>query len=567
MKQVLKIFFGTEGTRPLLVLFCLLLGGVAQTAGVSTLLPVASAIAGGDQASSSPLNAAVRSALEGIGIAPTIENLIIVAVAFIIAKALLAFAALSYVGITAARVAISLRRRLLTALFEARWTFYAEQRGGRFANTISNDAGRGADAYTLAGQVVSYSVQVLSYAAVAILMEWKLALGGLAAGAVIAAVTGQLVAITRRAGFRQTDRTSGLTVTMVDMLNNIKALKTMDRYAPMMEGLGRTLKKLKRSLITREFARNGLEQSSDALLAILAGIGLYTAYAVWHTPLPELMVSGVVFFQIVANVARLQKFLQVSAQVESAYVRTAETIALAEANRETLSGKRPPQVGQTCRFENVSFAHGDRPVLSKVTLEFPPRRITVLSGPSGAGKTTIIDLLIGLNVPTSGRILIGSDPIEEVDIRAWRRRIGYVPQELSLLHASVRTNITLGDADIPDEDVLEALRQAGAEDFVAELAHGLDTDVGEMGGKLSGGQRQRISLARALVAKPAILILDEVTSALDPRTEAEILDNIAELGKRYAIVSITHRPTWTGIADNLYQVSRGHVKAVKRLSI
>jgi ATP-binding cassette subfamily C protein len=351
---------------------------------------------------------------------------------------------------------------------------------------------------------------------------------------------------------------------MVDMLNNIKALKTMDRYAPMIASLAKTLQRLKRSLVTRELARNGLYQANDALLVVLAGTGVYLAHKIWRTPLPELMISGIIFFQIISSIARLQKFLQVSAQVESAYLRTTEIIALAEANRETLSGRRPPQVGKLCRFEDVSFSHGPTPVLRHVTLDFPPRGITVLSGPSGAGKTTIIDLLIGLNVPTSGRIFIGTDPIEDVDVKAWRSRIGYVPQELSLLHASVRTNITLGDTGIPDEDVLEALRQAGAEGFVSELAHGLDTDVGEMGGKLSGGQRQRISLARALVTKPALLILDEVTSALDPHTEAEILENIARLGKRYAIVSITHRPAWTGIADNLYQVSRGHVKAVKR---
>jgi ATP-binding cassette subfamily C protein len=109
---------------------------------------------------------------------------------------------------------------------------------------------------------------------------------------------------------------------------------------------------------------------------------------------------------------------------------------------------------------------------------------------------------------------------------------------------------------------MDALRQAGATDFVSELDQGLDTNVGEIGGKLSGGQRQRISLARALVTKPEILILDEVTSALDPKTEAEIITNIAALRRKYTIIAITHRPGWTRIADRLYKVHNGKVTEV-----
>jgi len=207
----------------------------------------------------------------------------------------------------------------------------------------------------------------------------------------------------------------------------------------------------------------------------------------------------------------------------------------------------------------VTFAHGTTEIVSDVSFEIPGGAITVLSGPSGSGKTTIIDLLIGLHKPDRGQILIGGTPLSGIDIPAWRRMIGYVPQELNLFHSSIRDNIALGDAGIDDDDILRALVQAGASGFIDSLPAGLDTDVGEMGGKLSGGQRQRISLARALVHHPAVLILDEVTSALDPATEAEIVDNIAGLRGSYTIIAITHRPAWTKIADRLYTVSGGKV--------
>ena len=187
----------------------------------------------------------------------------------------------------------------------------------------------------------------------------------------------------------------------------------------------------------------------------------------------------------------------------------------------------------------------------------------MLQGPSGSGKTTLIDLLIGLHTAQKGRILIGGKPIETIDIKAWRQSIGYVPQELMLFHDTIHENISLSNPAVSTEAIMAALEQAGARDFIASLPQGLETDVGEMGGRLSGGQRQRIALARALATNPKILILDEVTSALDPETEAEIVNNIASLRGRYTIIAITHRPAWTKIADRLYTISKGHVSPPK----
>jgi ATP-binding cassette, subfamily C, bacterial len=223
----------------------------------------------------------------------------------------------------------------------------------------------------------------------------------------------------------------------------------------------------------------------------------------------------------------------------------------------------PPKLGAGCKFVNVTFAHGNTAVIENATFDIPANQITVLQGPSGAGKTTLIDLLIGLNTAQRGKILIGGKDITTIDIKAWRQSIGYVPQELVLFHDTVRENICLSNRDISTEAIKAALDQAGARDFIEALPAGIETDVGEMGGKLSGGQRQRIALARALVTNPRILILDEVTSALDPDTEAEIVNNIARLRGRYTIVAITHRPAWTKIADNLYTVANGHVRNPK----
>jgi len=561
MRRAIKIFFGSAGTNPYLVLLCLVLSSFAEAVGIGTLLPAIAAIAGDSGKEPSQFALSIRSTIESAGVEPSLGNLVLIVIAFMLCRAVLVFAALSYAGVAAARVSIDVRRRLITALFDARWGFFAEQRGGKFANTISNDAGRSGEAYWQSAMVMARVIQVVGYAVMAILINWRLAIFGFIGGMIVGLALGRIIRITRQAGYKQTDRTSELSVYMVDMLTNIKPLKTMQRHQPMLASITVILNKLKRALTTRELSKAGLTQASDFLTATLAGGGAYFAYTRLDTSLPEMVVSGVIFIQILNVMSGVQKLLQNAVVLESAYVRTQELIDEAEANRETNPGRLPPPERVSCRFENVTFAHGESAVVTNVSFEVPSAAITVLNGPSGSGKTTLIDLLVGLNRPDQGRIMIGDVPLTDIDLWAWRHRIGYVPQELSLFHDTIRTNITLGDTTIADSDVLAALAQAGAGDFLAQLPHGLDTDVGEMGGKLSGGQRQRISLARALVIKPALLILDEVTSALDPRTEAEIVANIAGLRGKYTIVAITHRQAWTEIADRLYKVSHGKVTA------
>ena len=562
MKKVIAIFFRAEDTRPFVVLLALLVASLCEAVGISALVPVIALLSDQDGGgASSTYGTSIAAALKVVGIQPTLGSLLSIIVVAFTLKALISFLTLSYAGIVAARVAVRLRERLINGLFNANWSFYSNHQSGNLANAVSNDATRAGDAYLLAAQFIANVVQSLVYAVVALMIDWRLALIGLVVSGIMARILSVLIRVSRRAGRRQTDRTNDLTVEVVDMLANIKPVKSMNRYKPLYGSFQRSIGKLQKSLNTREMSRHGLNQAGDAIVVIsVAGI-IYVVHTYWQTPISELVVSGVLFLKIVSNTGKLQRWLQQTVQVESSYERLTELVALAESQKEELAGTAAPDMDADFRLEDVSFSYGDKHVLKGVNLVIPAHNITVLKGPSGSGKTTIVDLLIGLHRPTSGRILLGGTPLSEIDLLGLRSRIGYVPQELNLLHSTVRQNITMGDESISDEAVMEALKLAGAADFIAGLPAGLDTNVGEMGGKLSGGQRQRISLARALVRRPAMLILDEVTSALDPATEAEIIRNIAELSPRYTIIVITHHESWASIADQLYNIRTG--EAVK----
>ena len=564
MRQVFDIFFKAEGTRPFIVLICLFIGSTLEAVGVGSLLPALGTIMNSASTTPSPFEARLRDLLSMVNLKPDFETLLLLAVVLLSLRAILLFIAMTYAGITGARVSNNLRRRLIRAVFEARWSYYANQSSGRIASVISSDATRAGDAYNLAAVAATYFIQIIAYSFIALVINWRVALLALAGGLLIAVTSNQLIKISRRTGYKQSDRTALLTSNMVDLVHNMKSLKAMHRYDPMIESLSALVKRLRRALYVQHTSRFGMMYGTDLLMVLILAAVSWFAVVKAGIPAEQLIVIGVLFLQVMSYVAKFLKQVQIATQVEASYIRTQQMIREAEGQHEIRKGTLPPPSREDFRFDGVNFRHGDKPVLTDVSITIPANRITVLQGPSGAGKTTLIDLLIGLHSPQSGSIRIGSQDIGDTDITAFRRTIGYVPQELALFHDTIRANISLSETGVTDEAIIEALRLAGAGDFVASLPLGLDTDVGEYGGKLSGGQRQRISLARALVRKPEILILDEVTSALDPETELAIVDNIAGLRGQYTIIAITHRPAWTRIADVQYTFLGGRVTLAAR---
>jgi ATP-binding cassette subfamily C protein len=266
--------------------------------------------------------------------------------------------------------------------------------------------------------------------------------------------------------------------------------------------------------------------------------------------------------RVLNQLGKIQLQYQEMGTSESAYWSLQQTIEGAEAARETTLGTKVPFLTRAIRLEQVSFAYGDRPVLRNASFAFPAGSFTAIVGPSGVGKTTVVDLVIGLLRPQEGEVWVDDLPLAEVHIKKWRRMIGYVPQETLLLHDTVLINVSLGDRDLSEGDVEWALRAAGAWEFVAGMPEGMLTTVGERGSGLSGGQRQRIAIARALVHKPKLLILDEATTALDPATEAAICATLRELRGELTILAISHQPAILKAADRAYRLQDGVVALV-----
>ncbi|MBX6367083.1 MAG: ABC transporter ATP-binding protein [Rhodospirillales bacterium] len=553
--RILAIFLSTSRRQQAAVLSCLVLASLADGLGLASLLPALGA-ASGQSSADNPAQKVVVEIFAFLGLPLNLEVLLGVVVLALVLKAVLLLAAMAYVGYASAQVGTDLRLRLLDALLAARWGYFTRQPVGRFTNAISSEAPRASQAYLDVANFITGGVQSIVLLALCLLVSWRLSLLSAALGGIVVLVLGRLVRSAKRAGRQQTRRTTQLITRLTDALVGIKPLKAMARHAHLGHLFATDARALNRAQRRQILARQANRLLQEPLIGIFLVATFYVATKMLETPIQETIVMGIVLARTVASLGKAQQAYQAAAISESAYWAMRETIGEAERQQEVSTGTRPPALEREISFRDVSMSYGKRQVLEGFSLTVPAGRILTIIGPSGAGKTTIVDLLLGFHKPQSGEIRIDGVPLEELDLSAWRRRVGYVPQEVLLFHESVLTNITLGSPELDAEDARAALEAAGAWAFIEQLPEGLDTVVGERGALLSGGQRQRIAIARALVHRPSLLVLDEATSALDPATEAAICRNIQELSRRtgLTVIAISHQPTWTMVADEVLEL-------------
>lgn len=568
--RLLITFARNYPLNSIIMVLALLLAGLMEGVGISMLLPLIG-IAIGNQtgagslqavkngASNSMLERMITDGFNSLGVTPTLGMLLIVIIATVTLKSGLMLLAKKQIGYTVARVATDLRLEFLQALRVSRWQYFIRQPLGSLANSIATETTRTSKAYMSGVLMTAEFFEVVVYGIMALLVSWKATLISLTAGFCILYVLKRFLKRSRRAGRRQTDLRKSLLSLLTDTLQSIKPLRAMARENASDHLLEKRTIRLNRALEKQVLNKEILVAFQQILVTIFLAGGIYLLLTYWQMKIASVMVLAFLVSRLLKRLNRVQERYQEMLINESAYWSLQETLQAAKAEREEIGGSPAPGLKQAIRLENVGFAYDDHRVLQNVSLSFPKGRIITLVGPSGSGKTTLVDLVTGLLRPLQGEVWIDDVPLAQINLKSWRRMIGYIPQETILLHDTVLNNITLGDPGLSEADAQEALRAAGAWDFVNAMPLSMQSVVGERGGKLSGGQRQRISIARALVHKPQLLILDEATSGLDPKSEAAVCDTLQQLQGELTILAISHQLALVKIADIAYRIQDGKI--------
>ena len=573
--HLLKTFARAYPVQSAVMLFALLIAGLIEGISLTALLPLLNQVlvkpdTPGEGASGVGADSGVGEFLlgtiEAMGFTPSVLVLLIVILLGAILKGGLTLLARQKVGYIVAHVATDLRLSMLRAMLASRWEYFLHQPVGRLTNSMSIEAVRAANAYLHGATLISLIIEAMVYLTIATLVKWQAALVALLVGLLIYWLLGRLVKASRRAGKRQTKFTQSMIARLADTLLSVKPLKSMGRERLVNTVLMSETKNINRALRREVLSAEVLAAGQDVLFALVLVMAIYVTLVKLELPLATVMVLGFLIFRILKKTGRVQRNYQKMAVCESAYWSIQTTIEKADLAAEPPGGKLTPTLEEGIEVTGVRFSYDDKRILDELSISIPAGSFTAIIGPSGSGKTTIVDLIIGLLHPENGSVLIDEVPLQDLDMLQWRRSIGYVPQETVLLHDSIFNNVSLADPGISEADVVSALQAAEAWAFTEKLPEGIHSNVGERGGKLSGGQRQRIMIARALVHRPRLLIMDEATTALDPQSEAAICQTLQKLRGRQTILAISHQPALLEAADRAYRLQDGHALLEKDLA-
>jgi len=568
---MLRSLFRRYPLRSSGVLLALLAASVLDGLGLSTLLSLINMADSQDLAATASSEAAAPASMperligglfHSVGIEPNLYWLLALGALLILAKTAFVLLANRQVGYAVAQVATDLRIDLLRAIGASRWRYYLSKPIGNLSNAMATEAQRSSEGYLHGATMAAQIITSLIYTIVAMMISWTVTLTALVLTVGMLGGLHFLVRSAGRAGQRQTGLLKSILAVMTDQLAAIKPLKAMGREEQFDAMLSMQTRELNKSLRKQVFAKEAIRALQESALVLLAIIGLFILLGLFNMQLAAVMVLIVVLVRTVSLLAKAQRAWQMTAISESAYWSLTETIREAEAERERTHGQRVPTLKQGIRLERIRFAHPGFEVFQDLSLHVEAGCLTVITGPSGGGKTTLLDLVAGLLHPDSGRVLIDGVDLVEIDHRRWRRMIGYVPQDPLLINDSVRNNITLGAEDIDERQIEQALEQSDALDFVLKMPQGIDSSVGEKGGRLSGGQRKRLAIARALVQGPQLLILDEATSNLDIASEQAVLATVGHLKQHLTLLAVTHHEPLLEMADRSWRLYDGQLTDV-----
>lgn len=468
---------------------------------------------------------------------------------------------LNYVG---ERIVVDMRCQLYAHLQTLSIRYYADRRVGELISRISSDVT--VVRTVLTGNVSAFlqqSLTLIGSIAIMFYLNWRLTMFIIVLMPIIVGVAFVLGGAIRRTSTRVQDEIAGATVVAEEVFQNIREVKSFVRETYEISRYNQAIDIAFRAAVKLLTARSVF----GPIIAFFAFAGL--ALILWFGGREVLdgrlsageLISFLIYGMTVA--ASFAGVISVYSQFQEALGATKRVFEILDTKpdvRDAPDAVQVEAVEGAIALRDVSFAYDDdQAVLRDIDLNIAAGEIIAVVGPSGAGKTTLFNLIPRFYDPDAGAILVDGRDVRGITQSSLRQHIGIVPQETLLFGGTIRENILYGKLDADDEDLISAARSANAHDFILDLPKGYDSIVGERGVKLSGGQRQRVAIARALLKNPSILLLDEATSSLDNESEQLLQEALGRLMRNRTTLIIAHRLSTVRIAHRIVVLDKGRI--------
>jgi ATP-binding cassette subfamily C protein len=534
------------------------LSGFLEGLVLLTLIPIMNS---GD--SSGKIDPKWNGWLTAIGISP--DNLLVVSFSAFIFLGLLSATIMffSEKGLIRFRGDLdeTFRNKISTALLSMRWTKYHSMKQGDISKAILLEPSHIAEGvwHFLTG--LGALLTAISFSIIALIIAAKMTL--ITIGFVSVVLIGYVILSKRASKHAKHWTKTGTKIgnQVSEIFGNLKFFRSTGCTIPARDKTNAIYKQHAKNFFMAQifdtFMKLAYQSGGILFLGGLLALSLLT----YKLALAEMIVLMAVFYRMVPRLASVQQELYHARIFQAWYVSWKKRYDYVISHQENSHGTIPPTFEKSIQVKNLSFSYlkDNPPVLQEVDFSLEKNQCVALVGESGSGKSTLIDLYTGLLQPSAGQILLDGIPLNELDVDQWRNKIGIVIQESPIFHTTVLENIAWGFENPDPAFAEQCAKLAHAWEFIEVLPEGIDTIVGEKGGRFSVGQKQRIALARALYRKPSLLILDEATSALDGESERIIQESLESLKGKFAIFMIAHRLKTVHMADKIIVLGKGRI--------
>ena len=548
------------GTWPALAVT--VVAGLCEGLGLALFVPLLEVLDGGGQGAGKGV-ALAKAVFDAVSLPMNLFTMLVLIVALVGGALAIVFAKDRMLARAKFLHMETLRKALSENLLLSRWDHLSSQSSGEVVNHLLMECHRSASGLTHQVLVVAAAIQALVFAAISVLLSWQLLALTLVLAAIVAGLVRPLHRRSQAIGMatNQANRDYGFHV--VDYLKGARLIRVTSSEARVLERMQAFSRKTVEAMIAADVIRAFTFFLVQALVVVvLAGI-IAVSHRVLGVPTSVLLAFLLIMARMAPRLIQLQQYYQAYAAYSAALPAVDGAIAAGHAAAEDrrAQGRSFERLEEALELEDVTFRYEDesKGAVEGVSLSIPRHTMTAIVGRSGAGKSTLIDLIAGLRLPDSGRITVDGTDLRELDLPGWRRRIGYVTQDVIVFNDTVRNNLLFAHPDATEEDLRRVLELVQFDDLIATLPDGLATILGEGGVRLSGGQKQRLALARALIADPELLLLDEATSALDNESERLIQKAVESIARRLTIVVVAHRLATVRRADRIFVMDEGRI--------
>ena len=561
----LRTFLHYAGWKVWVSISLMVLLGFTQGIGLLMLLPFLKIIGIGDSGTSGgPGIAWIENFFIDTGIPLNLPVVLILYILIVTTQAL----ATRYQQVLNAELVngftLFLRNRFNRALTYTGWLTYIRTKAADITHVLTSEIGRVAGVTRQLIVLPGNFLVVLVQLGVAFSISPPMTAAAIVCGGCLLLIMRPYNLRVQQSGKALRNSTNSMYASIMEFMAGMKVAKSYGVEQTHLEIFRKNSTEISKQLVrfTRIISKTGMYFQIGTAVAI--GAFLWGAVEIAHLAAERLLVLVFIFSRLLPRFRQMQQSYHQILHTLPAFEAASVMQMQLEQDQESPSPKdyKGVSLKEAIQFQRVSFKYDKRLntfAVNGIDLRIPGRRMTAVVGPSGAGKSTLADLMMGLLVPDEGRILIDDLPLSGERLHAWRRSVGYVPQENFLFHDTIRINLQWAKSDATESEMRRALESAAALDFVMEMPEGLDTVVGDRGVRLSGGERQRIALARALLRNPTLLLLDEATSSLDSENERCIQQAVERLHGDITVVAIAHRLSTISMAEQVVLLDKGQV--------